>query len=1078
MGAADIGQIHMMCIGIISMQHSLKEWRPGGILQLFCLAGQLLASGPTWAAESPQPASSLSGLVAVRSSSPHPMLASGQPVPSDADFLRVNTITRREIPAEWSTTWARNPSKAHVRQAALWGGFADSSRFLHRRPLAPVAQGDERVDSLHAYDALRYDASLWLSFGPPAHLQASMTIDLVAREALDALQLHLRGYTVADVCLNGQATPFTREADRLLLDLAGHALAPGDSARLVLHYAGPPVWENGLGLSVSPQIAYTLSDPWGTRNWLPCFDEPHDKALWSVSVRADSTFATLANGELLGITHHGDGTSTWAYRHDVPMSSYLVSFACGRLTILEDNWNGLPMRWFVYPQHVAPAWQAVSRMDQMLACFTSLWGGYPFSSYAMGEAPIYGGMGGMEHQTCTTIGSGIIAAGLQYESIIAHELSHMWWGDSVTPVDFRHVWLNEGWATYAEAYFYQHLAGGSADAFLEYLRLIQQTYLNWDTQFQPIHAPPPNNLFTINQYEKAASVLHMLRDLMGEVAFHQAQRDWLAAHRHGTVDAREYQEAMEAASGLDLDWFFQQWIYRGGYPTYHTVTEQREEGDFCRIHLTVNQSHQVQESFRARLPIRLLTSAALLDTFVWIEDPSTQHSWLLPGVFDTLLFNHRETVLCRHVTVPPQPGPPLWQVRSFTMDDSEGGNGDGDLAPGDWAWLSLTVENVGGWDTDIQFSLGSSTLDVAGAWEPVPEAGGGTVVTLPTGHVQISGWNQSGMAYADLVLHSTSFGHTAQTSSFRLPMGDPWLLLAMPGSQMNLLPYYEDSLDSLRVFTDHLRVDLDPLPPPGLPDHSALLWFTGAGGQVLEADQQSYLRGIHTLAQGTVFVSGQDAWDQPAAECLFQPLSTNVADVVVDGLPGTVFEGLSALLIGAGGAGNQVGRSSLQACEGVEYSVPLAVYRNSQEAAILGAAHWDMEMTLFACGFGLEAISGMANTNSRQEWMGAVVELLQPGTPLPPRASGQRAPAFTLGMPHPNPFNPMARIPYTLHRSTNLLITLHDVAGREVAVLHRGEVSAGSHTLRVDGRGLASGLYFLALEDGTEEAVRKLLLIK
>ena len=963
---------------------------------------------------------------------------------------------------------------ATLPDAATWGSFADGSRLLGRvRPHAGVLRESERRDSLHSWDALAYHVDLSLDLSPP-WLEAAVGIRGVARENLVSLDLHLRGYTLDQVEVNGLARAASRQDDQLLLDLAAQPLAAGDTFQVNLGYGGTPVAQDGVGLFVSPSLAYSLSDPWGTRNWIACFDEPFDKATWSIAVRADSSLTTLSNGELTGVTGHGDGTRTWAYRHDAPMSSYLASIVTGHLAVLEDDWQGLPLRWFVYPQHQAQAWQAVSHMDQMLDCFTGLWGDYPFAGYAMGEAPIYGGLGGMEHQTCTTIGNGIIAAGLQYESVIAHELSHMWWGDAVTPVDYRHVWLNEGWATYAEALFYQHLAGGDEQAFLDYLRQIHLTYLNWDSQYLPIYDPPQDDLFNISQYEKAASVLHMLRDLMGDAAFAQAQRDWLAAHRFGTVDSREYQAAMEAASGQDLEWFFQQWIYSGGYPTYTTVSEARQGDAVCWVHLTVGQSHQRLPQFRARVPVRVLSSLMTLDTLLWIEEPSQQFSWVLPGDFDTLIFNADETVLCRHVIVPPLQEAPQWRLRSFAIDDGAGGNGDGDLAPGESGLLSLELENVGGWDTGVQFQLSSDDVELSGNWEPVADAGGGAVIHLPAGPVQVSGWAGPGMGYAELVLNSSSDSYESQSLALRLPMGDPWLLLATRASQADLAPFLRQELDSLEIFSDLLITDNEPLPPSLLPDHRALIWLGGDSGQTLAPAEQDWLAGCFQSQAAGLLVTGQDIIDpvaDPWGGIAIRALTMDVPEVRVDGEPGTL-DGLSALLIGAGGAMNQTTPSSLQG-EGCQV---LARYHNSGEPALL-AQEGPGGGRLVVAGFGPEAISGMAGTSPRRQWLARLLELLDADTDMSPTVH-QAPMSLTLGAPWPNPCNPMAEFHYELARPGFVRLLVHDIRGQRVHRTELGRQEAGSHRFVLHVDGFTSGLYFTTVQSGGESATRRLLVVK
>lgn len=987
--------------------------------------------------------------------------------------------------------WAQTPlsSAKSLPNAEAWGCFIEGQRLRLRHATSPnpvsEAGRECRVDSSHRYDALAYEADLRLDFGPPAYWQASVRMEFVAVEELDTLDLHLRGYTVNAASVEGRPCAFLRQDDRLLIALGAHPLQPGDSAHLEVQYSGAPVWQNGLGLSVSGSIAYTLSDPWGTRNWLACFDEPFDKARWALNLRCDSSYSVLSNGDLTGIQHHGDGTSTWSHRHDTPMSSYLVSLVCGRLTLLEDAWQGIPLRWFVYPQHVAPAWQAVSRVDAMFDCFTSLWGPYPFQSYAMGEAPIYGGMGGMEHQTCTTIGSGIVAGGLAYESIVAHELSHMWWGDSVTPVDFQHVWLNEGWATYAEAYFYQHLAGGDQSAFLNYLAQLQQTYLAWDSQYEPIYDPPDNDLFTVNQYEKAACVLHMLRQVMGEGAFHDAQRQWQAEWRFGTVTTAEYQAAMEAACGQDLDWFFQQWIYTGGYPTYGTVTEFRDEGDFCHVHLTVNQSHPRLSSFRAPVPLRIQSSLASLDTLVWIEEGSSSFSWTLPGSFDTLVFNHQHAVLCRHEELPANGGAPRWQVLGWQLSDSLGGNGDGDVAQGESAQLGLRVQNLGGWDTDVHFSVTSNTLVVSGAWPMVVDAGGGTVLDLPVGPVTLSEVGGTGMAWTGLNLLSQSAHFPEQSQSFRLPVGDPWLTLVAPADQQDVPPWISRELDSLAVFTDVELIDGQQVPLDIVPQHRALAWLGGDAGQRMNNAQATWVRGQLEASPCAILLSGQDLLDSLTLGTLpgnLLVLNADVSDRLVDGEAGSPLAGLSALLLGAGGAGNQVDPSSLAWQGGSTPPQVLARYRNSQEIA-LAQVELSNGSRLLLSGFGVEAISGMASTNSRRQWLEALLPQLDllSAVDLPPRVEDGNFSLpgdFELQALHPNPFNSQARVEFRLAKAGHARLRLFDLRGALRATLLDEDLVAGQHHATVEGHSLPTGLYLLDLEVESRHAACKVLLVK
>lgn len=967
---------------------------------------------------------------------------------------------------------------ANLPSAREWGGFPE--RALRCGKCAQRQTG-QRVDSLHAWDALRYDLELQLDTGSQ-WLSGRLQLEFAARvPLLDTLDLHLEGFSVDSARQGDALLPVVRSEPQLLLPL-GEVVAQGGSSRITIWYQGVPPQRDGLGMMVQNQVLWTVSDPWGTRLWVPCYDEPHDKALWNVTVRLPATQSALSNGELQQVEDHEDGTRSWIYRHASPLSTYLLSVVAGNHVIIEESWNELPLRWLVYPHHVDEAEVAFSRVDQMFDCFTGLWGEYPFRGYAMGEAPIYGGLGGMEHQTCTTIGHGIVANGLTYESIVAHELAHQWWGDSVTPVDFRQVWMNEGWATYSEAYYYQHLDSGEWSSFVEYMRQIHQTYLGWDSEYLPIFAPPLNNLFNISQYEKAASVLHMLRLLMGEEDFHQAQRTWLAEQSNGTVDTWEYIAAMEAASGQELDWFFDQWIFSGGYPRYRTTVQWQPQGDSSQVYLAVAQEHQVLESFNMPVPVRVQTDLALLDTLLRIDQDWQDHLLTLPGVFDTLIFNHDSWILCRHEAMPPPPPFELVAER-ILLDDSAGGNGDGDLAQGESASLALGLRNLGEWRSAVQVTPASSDLELTGVWPEVASWGAGETIWLPTGFVEVTNSTLPQLGWAEVALHVQAAGEDIQDLVAQVPVGDPWLLLVQHEDlSVDLMPYYQEELDSLRLHPDHVLLADLPAESPLQPDHQAALWFTGDAGLRIPAEQLESRVNSWVLDEGaSLLISGQDALDELLAQDLHGAgvAATEAGQVALDGEPGTNFEGLSALLLGTGGAANQVSPSALEDRSGSQQWTVLARYRNSGAPALLAREVPESGGRLMMCGFGIEGISGMANTSSRREWLWQIaVELGGPELPVT-RKHRPRPASLSLGDPRPNPFNPVTGIPVELTRPLEIRLRAYDLAGRLQKTLASGHHSAGSHLFTWQAGQAAAGLYLIELtgSDGSR-MVRKVLLLK
>ncbi|MCB1046269.1 MAG: hypothetical protein KDC10_03625 [Calditrichaeota bacterium] len=934
------------------------------------------------------------------------------------------------------------------------------------------------MDSLHGWDALRYQSEL--SIEPAAgtiagHMRLLFTSDVV----LDSLELHLHALEWGSPEIAGQPLSGQRSGDRLMIALGEMAPAPGDSAWLELDWWGTPTTPSSLGMFITAGQVYTSSDPWGTRNWMPCYDEPFDKALWSQTIRVPENFQVLSNGILNEVTPHGDGTHSFHYEHAHPVSTYLLSVCAYPYSVIESDWNGLPLTWMVYPSHVDEAATLFARVPQMLTLFSTLWGDYPFESYAMGEAPIYGGTGGMEHQTCTTLGHQIIASGNPaYETIVAHELAHQWWGDALTPVHFREAWLNEGWATYAEALFVQDAAGGDPQAFQDYFESqIRQPYLSWDSAFDPIVDPSAqnfNDFFSVNQYEKAACVIHMLRFLLGEQAFEDAQRLWYTRHRNGVVNSEDYRAVMEEVSGLDLGGFFQQWIHTGGYPSWDVAVEARDAGSDSRVVIGVAQSHPRMSDPLSRVPVRISTSQTELDTVMLIPGPGAQLVATLPGTDASVEFNHGLVALGRSelITVPADAA---LRVTAWSLNDQIGGDGDGNLSEGESAMLSITVQNEGYslWNLALAFDQLPDGLQQQGSFPTVELLGWGQSVTLSGILLQ----NQSieNTQWADAWLLATHDDGSGFPVPFRFRVGDPDLLLVDASATGVGSRWWSPELDSLSAFHD--RVLLADLPVNAAARYRNLLLVTG------EQDRMLPDVIVNTLAQflsgdGWVWISGQDALDASGPGSVAAWLNVTIDNddvpaVYATGSPGGPLDGLTALLIGSGGAANQTRPDAFSSTD--PFWEPVMQWSSGETAAL-------SSQQFLVLGFGLEAASGMGTSDSRRDLIDRCLAVLDPtwvgvgapgsGTPVSPSVRGNLSSA-------PNPFNPRTRISLELASAGIIRLDVYDLRGARVACLHDGRLEPGQHSFDFDGSGLASGLYLVQLEEnGVPLTSRKLLLLK
>ncbi len=314
---------------------------------------------------------------------------------------------------------------------------------------------------------------------------------------------------------------------------------------------------------------WTLSEPYGSRDWWPCKDDPSDKAdSADIIITVPAEQIAVSNGTLIETLDLGDGRKKYHWSERYPICTYLISVTSYPYTVWFDEYIGLegdtlPLEYYVYPDHYNLVYDNYMLTHNMMRVFAEHFGEYPFMGEKYGHAE-FGRGGGMEHQTITSLGG-------YSQWLIAHELGHQWWGDLVTCASFHHIWLNEGFARFSEALWEE--ARDGTNAYKEYWQ--NHAYYGPGT----IYVEEPNTasqIFNGNlTYNKAGWVVHMLRGVMGDNIFFQTLKsygynDSLA---YGAATTEDFQAVCEDISGLDLTQFFQQWIYGEYYPRYGITWE-------------------------------------------------------------------------------------------------------------------------------------------------------------------------------------------------------------------------------------------------------------------------------------------------------------------------------------------------------------------------------------------------------------------------------------------------------------------------------------------------------------------------
>jgi aminopeptidase N len=404
---------------------------------------------------------------------------------------------------------------------------------------------------------------------------------------------------VDNIMVDGVAAAYTHTFEDNLTVTLPLPLSLGETAEITVAYNGYPIagsmgalsWDSHLGVP----IISSLSEPEGARTWWPCKDVPSDKAdpvrmVWTVP---DNLFAT-GNGLLQSTTTPEPGWKSYEWVENYPITTYLVAvtatnFAHWRDWYVTTGNDSLPLDHYIYPEDSLYSTIEFADLPEVMTFFATIYEEYPFMEEKYGHAEFPWG-GAMEHQTMTSYGENLINGSGYYHYIMVHELAHMWWGDLVTCGTWMDLWLNEGFATYSDALWIEFDEG--AQAFLNRMGSFKSTYFYYDNQNRfPIY--DPEYLWGGTVYQKGAWILHMLRNVLGEEDFWAFYPEWRNRYGFGSPLTADLQQTLEDVSGMDLDWYFDEWVYMAGYPEYEWGWEFELLGlDSSSIDLSI---HQVQE---------------------------------------------------------------------------------------------------------------------------------------------------------------------------------------------------------------------------------------------------------------------------------------------------------------------------------------------------------------------------------------------------------------------------------------------------------------------------------------------------
>jgi aminopeptidase N len=436
--------------------------------------------------------------------------------------------------------------------------------------------------------------------------------DGLARVVFDAVELEIRA-----VFLGEKRLFFEGDGERVIIELP-RPLAAGEEATLRIEYGGAP--RRGLYF-VGPdehypgkvRHAWTQGQDEDSRYWFPCYDYPNEKATTEVVATVPESMFALSNGRLVGVEHDPRrATKTYFWSLGTPQAAYLVTLVAGEFDVEEEEADGVLLQYYVLKGRKSEIARCFGKTAAMVRRFAEITGvAFPYEKYAQVCVSDFI-FGGMENTSATTLTDAALHDERSHEdqkmdSLIAHELAHQWYGDLITCKDWSQGWLNEGFATFFEQLWREHDEG--FDAARYGFRQEAESYFEEDAKSyrRPIVTrvyKDPIEVFDHHLYEKGALVLDMLRFELGDALFWKGLRHYTRKHRGENVVTADLARAFEEATGRNIEWFLDQWVYRGGHPELEVSYEWAEEEKVAKV--TVKQAQKEDEVtplFRAALEI-------------------------------------------------------------------------------------------------------------------------------------------------------------------------------------------------------------------------------------------------------------------------------------------------------------------------------------------------------------------------------------------------------------------------------------------------------------------------------------------
>jgi aminopeptidase N len=468
----------------------------------------------------------------------------------------------------------------------------------------PRARADEPFARSRDYDLqnarieLRFDLDQRQVIGQVTHTLTTL------KDGLRELDFDSVGLTILSARLDGKDAHFSTDDVKLRVDL-GRASKAGEKHEVTIRYQGSP--KKGLyfilpnkSYSGQPKEIWTQGEAQETHYYIPIYDYPNDRTATEMIVTVPRDWVTVSNGKLESVVDAGQGMKTWTWRQSQPISTYLISLVAGEFDESKKTWRNIPVDYRVPRGEADRIEPTFARSPEMLSFFSERLGvPYPWDKYDQTAVDQFT-LGGMENVSATTLTArSLLHPALARESLegadglISHEMSHQWFGDLVTCKDWANLWLNEGFATFMATLWEEHQYGADNAAYARW-----RAQAAWFRQRRLFDVPIVTHEFRDslqyagNIYGKAGLVLQMLREQLGDEAFFHALQHYLEVNRLQNVATADLIKAIEESTHVDVDRFFDEWIYGGGAPRFAVSTTY--DAGAKEVRMEVKQTQDVR----------------------------------------------------------------------------------------------------------------------------------------------------------------------------------------------------------------------------------------------------------------------------------------------------------------------------------------------------------------------------------------------------------------------------------------------------------------------------------------------------